>query len=313
MTEISERIRKEIIPLLYQGHNSSEVMFHNPHFVSCWIRKECTRKECAAYGNADIACWYRTGTYCDGATQGTYAAKYGECRECDVFKESCPTLVEEVGEALNHLLFSLRMEKKATQQQLEKIEYLNKELMSALENLDARNREIQELVITDKLTGLYNRNYLLTALDDEIVRFQRGNDPLSVMMIDFDNFKTINDTYGHVHGDKILAAFGGMLHSMVRKYDRAFRYGGEEFVILLPHTDLTVAWIMAERIRKAFEKETFCFETATGIHRLSLTLSIGMALYRNGISASQLLEQADEAMYKAKSQGKNKAARFGID
>lgn len=311
---VCDRIREEIIPILYQVVQSDETRFQNPHAVRCWERKGCTKTDCPAYGTTDVRCWYRAGTYCGGVIQGTFVDKCGECRQCDVFRESCPTLVEEVGEALNNLLFSLREEKKSSRKQMEKIEYLNKELVSSLENLDSRNREIQELVITDKLTGLYNRNYLMTVLDDEIMRFQRGNDPLTVMMIDLDDFKAINDGYGHALGDKILSAFGIMLHKTVRKYDRGFRYGGEEFVVVLPDTDMTVAWILAERIKKTFESEAFSLETGDAPGKsVSLTLSIGMAGYRKGMSAGALLEFADEAMYKAKSEGKNRVVRYGID
>ena len=311
---ICSRIREEIIPVLYHVVHDDEITFQNPHVVHCWERKKCERVECPAYGNTEVPCWYRAGTYCGGTTQGTFVEKSGGCRQCDVFHASCPTLVEEIGEALNNLLFSLREEKTTSRKQFEKIEYLNRELLSSLENLDTRNREIQDLVITDKLTGLYNRNYLTTVLDDEILRFERGNNPLTVMMIDLDDFKSVNDTYGHTYGDKVLSSFGIMLHKNLHKYDRSFRYGGEEFVVVLPDTDATMAWIVAERIKKIFEKEPFVFDTKDGTRKtVSLTLSIGLAGYKRGMSPGALMEQADEAMYKAKSEGKNKVIRYGID
>ncbi|HYS44387.1 MAG TPA: GGDEF domain-containing protein [Geobacteraceae bacterium] len=311
---ICNRIREEIIPILYQVVHNDVIKFQNPHIVPCWEAKKCEKIDCPAYGDTKVSCWYRAGTYCGGTIQGTFVDKCGGCRQCDVFQASCPTLVEEIGEALNNLLFSLREEKNTSRKQLEKIEYLNRELLSSLENLDARNREIQDLVITDKLTGLYNRNYLTTVLDDEILRFERGNNPLTVMMIDLDDFKLINDTYGHAFGDKILSSFGIMLQKNIHKYDRPFRYGGEEFVVVLPDTDATMAWIVAERIKKTFEKEPFAVETKDGIQKtVSLTLSIGLAGYKRGMSAGALLEQAGEAMYKAKSEGKNKVIRYGID
>jgi diguanylate cyclase (GGDEF)-like protein len=311
---ICDRMREEIIPMLYQVVQSEDITFQNPHRVSCWRKKGCLKTDCPAYQQEDIPCWYQAGTYCGGTVQGTFVDKYTECRQCAVFMESCPSLVEEVGEALNHLLFSLRKEKQTSRKHLQRIEHLNKELVSALENLDSRNREIQELVITDKLTGLYNRNYLLTILDDEILRFLRGEDPLTVMMIDLDDFKSINDTYGHEQGDKPLAALGAMLQKITRKYDRSFRYGGEEFVVILPSTDITVGWIVAERIRDAFEKESFTLKTNEGVQeRVSLTLSIGLAGCKKGLTASALLALADDAMYKAKSEGKNRVSRYGID
>lgn len=310
---IFKRIRTEIIPILYQAVHDDEILFQNPNVISCWERKGCERSDCPANGNTDGSCWQIAGTFCCGIVQGTFAEKYASCRECEVFKESCPTMVEEIGEALNYLLFLFRKEKRTSRKQMGKIEYLNKELLSSLENLDTRNREIQELVITDKLTGLYNRQYLSTVLDDEIHRSQRGTNPLSIMMIDVDDFKIINDTFGHMCGDKMLSFLGNMLHDNLRKCDRPFRYGGEEFVVVLPDTDLTIAWVVAERIRKTFEKEQFEFETKDGTRTASRTMSIGLADYELGMSAVALIKRADEAMYKAKSEGKNIAIRYGID
>lgn len=311
---ISKRIREEIIPILYQVVRNDEERFHNPHAAVCWQKNGCTNTDCPAYAKPEIPCWYRSGTFCAGEVQGTFVEKRGGCTHCEVFKEICPTLVEEIGEALNHLLFSLREEKSTVRKQLKKIEYLNKELVSALENLDARNREIQELVITDKLTGLYNRNYLLTSLADEIERFGRGNAPLTVMMVDFDDFKAVNDTYGHLNGDRVLSSFGLLLQKIIRKYDRPYRYGGEEFFLVLPDTELTVAWILAERIKRTFQEQRFEMEGSDGVREtVSLTLSIGLAPCVRGMTAGALLEQADEAMYKAKTEGKNKVVRYGLD
>lgn len=311
---IRDRIRNEIIPILYQVASAEKNRYQNPHIVLCWIKKGCEKTECPAYGNLMVRCWYLAGTYCGGKIQGTFVEKSGNCRQCEVFEESCPTLVEELGEATNHMMHLLREGNKSSQKQLEKIEYLNKELLSALENLDSRNKEIQELVITDKLTGLYNRNYLTTVLEDEIHRSQRGKNPLTVMMIDLDDFRSINDAYGHKFGDGILSFLGSMLQSTKRKCDRPFRYGGEEFFIVLPDTDSTIALVVAERIREKFEKEPFVVEANAGIQRtVHLTLSIGLATYMQDMSAAALIKQADLAIYRAKSEGKNKIVRYGID
>lgn len=246
--------------------------------------------------------------------QGSFAEKYQNCRRCDVFRAACPTIVEELGENLNNLLFLLRKEKHLTRSQIDKIEYLNRELLSSLENLDTRNREIQELVITDKLTGLYNRHYLMTSLEDEIDRCHRCENRFSLLMIDVDNFKSINDTYGHSLGDVMLAYLGGLLRRQIRKHDRPFRYGGEEFVVILPDTDLTIAWVVAERIRTTFEKEQFRVETKDApLTAVSRTLSIGLVRYMQDLTPEVLLAQADDAMYKAKSQGKNRMIKYGID
>jgi two-component system cell cycle response regulator len=116
-----------------------------------------------------------------------------------------------------------------------------------------------------------------------------------------------------MNGDKILSFLGKMLHDNLRKCDRPFRYGGEEFVAVLPDTDLTLAWVVSERIRKTFENEQFELEANDGTKKVSRTLSIGLAVYELGMSAVEFIKRADEAMYKAKSEGKNIAIRYGID
>lgn len=310
---VCDRIREEIIPILYQVAVDQEVMYHNPHRVTCWERKGCSRTDCPGHGDTEVPCWYLLGTSCCDIA-GSFAERCSLCRQCEVFRDSCPTLVEELGEAQNHLLFSLREEKSSSRKQLKKIEYLNKELLCAVENLDARNREIQELVISDRLTGLYNRGYLTPVLEDEIARCQRGDAPLTVMMIDLDNFKMVNDSYGHACGDRVLSLFGALLQGTLRKCDRAFRYGGEEFVVVLSGTEMTMAWILAERIRKTCQNAPLAVETKEGSEKtIFQTVSVGLATYRNGMAAGDLLEQADSAVYRAKSEGKNRVVRFGLD
>lgn len=311
---IIERIREEIIPLFDRAIHDEKVYFQNPHVVHCLHKKTCSHEACPVYHDETARCWQVAGTYCGGVTQGSFVEKYENCRRCDVFHAACPTIVEELGENLNNLLFLLRREKQLTRSQIDKIEYLNRELLSSLENLDNRNREIQDLVITDKLTGLYNRHYLMTSLEDEIDRCHRRDNRFALMMIDVDNFKSINDTYGHSFGDVMLAYIGSLLRDQIRKHDRPFRYGGEEFVVILPDTDLTIAWVVAERIRTKFEKEQFNVEmNDVSPKTVSRTLSIGLARYEQSLTPGALLTQADDAMYKAKSQGKNRVIKYGID
>lgn len=119
---LRSRIREELIPLLFQGANSLDgAKFQNPHSVRCWEQKGCMKAECPAYGNTEVSCWYRAGTFCGGKIQGTFVDKCGGCRQCEVFQESCPTLIEEIGEAINHLLYLLREEKDSSQKQLKNL------------------------------------------------------------------------------------------------------------------------------------------------------------------------------------------------
>jgi len=310
---ILKQIREEIIPLFKAAVSDDSVIFHNTHLARCWEKLGCDRKHCAGFQLEPIRCWQLLGTFCGGKVQGHFVEKYAACEICPTFREACPTLVEELGEQLNNMLFLLRTQKQRAQGAMQKSEHLNKELISALENLDARNREIQEIMTTDRLTGLYNRNYLFTMLEDEFARSARREYMFSLMMIDIDDFKSINDTFGHSSGDKMLSRFGTLLKESLRKFDRAFRYGGEEFVVVLPDTELTVASLVAERIRSAFEKETFAFAVA-GEDKpadVSRTISIGVAISSPQTTAEILLTQADEAMYVAKNQGKNRVLKYG--
>lgn len=309
---ILKRIREEIVPLFERSVVDDSAIFQNSHLTACSEKLGCDKRDCPAYHEEPIRCWQAVGTYCGGKVQGQFVEKYTTCVTCPVFMEACPTPVEELGEHLNNMLFLLRSEKRRTQETMRRSEHLNKELASALENLDARNREIQDIMTADKLTGLYNRSYLFTTLDDEFSRASRREYMFSVLMIDIDDFKSVNDAFGHSNGDSMLARFGVLLKECVRKSDRAFRYGGEEFVVILPDTQLTVACLVAERIRCAFEQETFTFVAAGDDKPVdaSRTLSLGAVASPN-TTLETILIQADEAMYSAKSQGKNRVVKFG--
>lgn len=149
--------------------------------------------------------------------------------------------------------------------------------------------------LTDYLTGLHNTRYFYQRLNTEKQRNQRYKDPFSLLYIDIDNFKHCNDVYGHRVGDQVLQEFSKILKNELRKVDSAFRYGGEEFIILLPRTEKKGAKKQAERIRKKIEDNLF--------PEYRITVSIGVAQYRKG---KDVVEEADKAMYEAKRQGKNK-------
>jgi diguanylate cyclase (GGDEF)-like protein len=309
---LRERLRGELIPLFESAISDENVCFENPHLVVCKSQKNCVKEDCPCFEDRAQRCWQTAGTYCGGQIRGAFAKKSGNCRECDVFRSACPTIVEELGESLNNLLFLLRKKNRALTEEKRKAEYLNRELLSTVETLDAKNREIQELVITDRLTSLYNRHYLMISLEDEAYRCDRKSYTFSIVMLDIDDFKNINDTYGHLAGDAMLSKLGEVLKANIRNYDRCYRYGGEEFVVLLPETDLTMAWIVGERLRKGFQQEVFSFTRPEQdqTEEASCTLSVGCASYSPGLSIADLLKQSDEALYAAKSRGKNLVVRF---
>ena len=159
--------------------------------------------------------------------------------------------------------------------------------------------------ITDKLTGLYNRRYFDHFLDFEIKRSSRQKASLALLMMDIDNFKIINDTLGHLFGDKILNKLGDIIKSIIRETDLAARYGGEEFSIVMSNTGLEEATEIAERLRKAISEHNF------DITNRPITVSIGIALYpSDSTSLQDLLSNADRALYRSKHEGKNRVCVY---
>lgn len=161
---------------------------------------------------------------------------------------------------------------------------------------------VEELAITDGLTGLYTRRYFFERFDEELQRSKRHGFKFSFLMIDIDDFKLCNDTYGHLVGDAVLKETAHILKGSVREIDLVARYGGEEFSIMLPETDRSGAMLVAERIRKRIEENIFKVYD----EKLKMTVSIGLAIYPDDSQeVSDLIERADKALYAAKSSGKN--------
>jgi diguanylate cyclase (GGDEF)-like protein len=155
----------------------------------------------------------------------------------------------------------------------------------------------------DSLTGLLNRPYLDARLHQEVERARRGATLLTVLMADIDDFKAINDTYGHQIGDAALQVIGSIIRSAVRVFDVSARYGGDEFVILMPNGDYSSALACAERIRRRVAE--YRAEKHDGPNLPALTISIGIAVVQAGDTAAALLRRADESLYQAKADGKN--------
>jgi diguanylate cyclase (GGDEF)-like protein len=179
----------------------------------------------------------------------------------------------------------------------------NTALLKNLREIDALQEQLREQANRDPLTGLYNRRYLDSTLDRELARCKRQGQSLALLMIDVDHFKHINDTYGHQAGDEVLSRLGATLAGMARAEDVACRYGGEEFVLLMPTMPLESAQERAEELRTAFGTLVVPF----GDFRLQATLSIGVAVYPgHGTSAEELVKHADRALYRAKHGGRNR-------
>jgi len=163
--------------------------------------------------------------------------------------------------------------------------------------------ETKRLSITDALTGLYNTRYFYKTLDLEIARTNRYGTPFSLMLFDIDNFKLLNDNYGHQSGDEVLQELAQILKSSSRETDISVRYGGEEFIIVLPNTPEEETLFLADRIRKAVQDHNFI---VSATEKVNITLSGGIASYpKDAGDAKSLLNAADTALYAAKTAGKN--------
>jgi diguanylate cyclase (GGDEF)-like protein len=156
----------------------------------------------------------------------------------------------------------------------------------------------------DSLTGLFNRPYLDARLHQEVERARRGSSSLTVLLADIDDFKTINDTYGHQTGDAVLRMVGTVLRSTVRVFDVCARYGGDEFAILMPTSDRSTAAACAERIRQHVSESHDGVEDHP--HLPPLTLSIGVAVIETGDAPADIIRRADQCLYRAKGEGKNR-------
>jgi diguanylate cyclase (GGDEF)-like protein len=211
---------------------------------------------------------------CGGKVQGEFALKYKSCTECDVYRDavfSDPAV--EIYEHLVTLVHSLR----ATQDRL------------------------KTMATRDLLTGLYNRNYFNETIAREIARARRHRENISVIMIDIDNFKQINDTYGHLHGDGVLRECAGILTRAVRTSDILCRFGGDEFLIITPERDCSRNEIVVGRINSLLDEWNRDFGSAD----YQLSLSIGCAVWRQEGDLLSVVGEADKRMYEQK---RNKAA-----
>lgn len=159
-------------------------------------------------------------------------------------------------------------------------------------------KRIELLSITDKLTGLYNRVKLDSALAFELYRTNRTSDQLSIVLIDIDHFKYINDSYGHLVGDKVLQHIATILKNSVRSLDIVGRWGGEEFLIISPATHLDGGYALASKIRTNIEN--------SNINGIKITASLGVACFNNGELAEEFIKRADDALYSAKNKGRNR-------
>jgi len=188
-----------------------------------------------------------------------------------------------------------------TDRQIKLVETIAQQATIAMDNAKLFER-MQQLAITDGLTNLYNRRYFYMVLENEIERARRYASPLSLVMMDIDHFKRVNDKYGHLAGDDVLEAMAGLCKGLLRQADEMFRYGGEEFTILLPETNAELAMNVAERIRRTIAETVF----NTDKEQVKISVSMGVTQFDPSYaSPGDFIETADKALYEAKQAGRN--------
>ncbi|HOV78552.1 MAG TPA: diguanylate cyclase [Bacillota bacterium] len=220
-------------------------------------------------------------------------------REIDALAESFNRMSGELSESHSKMV-----------EQIKLLEIQKKEITNRNLQLAEANIRLEMLAITDQLTGAYNRRHIVNQLEQELAIAARHNLPLSIIMIDIDHFKSINDQHGHQVGDEVLKEIVHVLKESVRTSDIIGRYGGEEFIVIAPLTGIREAVVLAERLRETVSR--WPFETTYGF--LKLTISLGVATYdgstdeQRGTLVDRLLAKSDEEMYRAKAQGRNRVS-----
>jgi diguanylate cyclase (GGDEF)-like protein/PAS domain S-box-containing protein len=181
--------------------------------------------------------------------------------------------------------------------------YSDDELVKLVKRLNEAQTHLKHVAITDDLTGLRNRRYIIERLEEEFQRAKRTGDPLSLIMLDIDHFKQINDAHGHLFGDVVLRVIAARIRLILRMHDIVGRVGGEEFLVICPESSSKDTVIVAERIRKIINEELI----GDGVKELRVALSAGVTeLHENDVSFEKLFSRADCALYKAKEAGRNR-------
>jgi diguanylate cyclase (GGDEF)-like protein len=230
------------------------------------------------------------------------------------FSESFNTMVRNLEDARAHLR-QREMELTRANTQLhaeiaereraeEALRQANNLLQTQLDEIKALQAQLREQAIRDPLTQLFNRRYLQETLERELASAKREGYALAVILLDIDHFKQINDAHGHHAGDLMLQALADLLRNNTRQMDVACRYGGEEFVVIMPGAPRDAAYVRVEQLRVAFER----LRVQDGTLALQATISLGIAVFpQHGATSDELLRAADDALYAAKAAGRNRA------
>jgi diguanylate cyclase (GGDEF)-like protein len=266
-------------------HESFHVRYMNANLKKCWELKKCEKTDCPSFKAKDLRCWQVAGTFCGGEAQGVFAKKYGDCRHCEVFKQAFSNRINTIGESFNNMMALLQ----------------SKHL-----ELQEANQKLNILIDIDPLTQIANRRSFQKRIENIHLLTLRYNHPYSIIICDIDNFKLYNDSYGHQQGDYVLISVANTMKSSIRRTDEVFRWGGEEFIVILPEQNHTDALKIAENLRASVHNLGL-------IHQKSdlhiVTISCGVASFypwkTKDIGWEFVVKQADDALYKAKLGRKN--------
>jgi len=226
------------------------------------------------------------------------AEKEAEVRREELIEElmEVKELQEDNAAQLATLLHELDEKNYALEQEIA-------ERKRAEQKLKESEERFKYMSITDQLTGLYNRRHMLDVAEKEIHMSRKTGLPLSILLMDVDDFKIFNDTYGHAAGDVVLQSIGTIIKETIREKDKAFRYGGEEFMVILPETNGQQAMQVAESIRNTLEAHEYRPHQGNPVHK---TISIGVAEFTRNESLEKAIKRADDNMYRCKIKGKNR-------
>ncbi len=237
--------------------------------VRCWEKKDCQNSDCPAYKSECGRCWLLVGSLCGANREGGDSSAPHNCRECEIYLANvCKDSLIEIRE----------------------------QIITLVHNLRSRQQELREMAIHDPLTGLKNRRFFDMYIPHEVKRINRSKESLAVLVIDVNDFKNINDAYGHSFGDRILKACAEILHASIRGTDLLFRFGGDEFLIVMSRAGDHEAGIVISRINQQL---AFWNESELG-RKSRLSFSIGYSLLTDSRELPEVMSEADLKMYEDK-------------
>jgi diguanylate cyclase (GGDEF)-like protein len=235
------------------------------------------------------------------------AEKVVETEVAEAFALSHPLRPQEGGRILGMLTVA-RMAQTFSDGERELFSYLAHQAGVSIENVDL-HETVQRQAVTDELTGLFNHRRFQEVMTQEVERAKRFGGGMGLIMLDIDNFKRVNDTYGHMQGDLVLREVARVLRESSREIDEPARYGGEEMAVALPQTDLEGAFLFAERVRGAIESLELPLIEGGGTLRVTASFGAAALQGQDGADKDALVAAADAALYRAKRSGKNRTVR----